>query len=77
MARAIRIVFLLLVLATVAQQTVLSHSRATNWTDPLRVTIYPINGDGSPATQTYLNGLDRGIFLPIESYLATECKRLG
>lgn len=77
MARAIRIVILLFVLATVAQQTILSHSHATNWTDPLRVTIYPINGDGSPATQNYLNGLDRDIFLPIESYLATECKRHG
>lgn len=77
MARAIRIVLLLLVLATVAQQTWLARVRATSWEDPLRVAIYPLNGDGSAAAQRYMAGLTLADFQPIERFFKDESKRHG
>ncbi len=77
MARAIRIVLLLLVLATVAQQAWLARSRAVAWVDPLHVRIYPINGDSREATARYLAGLGRSDFAPIEHFFLDESRRHG
>lgn len=77
MARAIRIALLLLVLVTVAQEAWLARSRATAWNDPLRVSIYPLNGDGSEAAARYLRGLGIETFHPIERFFEEESKRHG
>lgn len=77
MGRAIRIALLLLVLATVAQETWLARSRATAWHDPLRVTVYPLNGDGSPAAASYIKGLTPETFAPIEHFFEEETRRHG
>lgn len=77
MGRVFRIALLLLVLATVAQEAWLARSRATAWKDPLRVSIYPINGDGSAAAEAYLRQLNIGTFEPIERFFAEESRRHG
>ena len=77
MGRAIRIALLLLILATVAQEAWLARSRATTWNDPLRVSIYPINGDGSQAAVDYLRQLRLETFEPIERFFAEESRRHG
>lgn len=77
MARTIRIVLLLLVLATVAQQAWLARSRAVAWNDPLRVTVYPLNGDGSEAAARYIGGIGVEVFQPIERFFVDESQRHG
>jgi hypothetical protein len=75
--RILRVAVLLLVLATVAQEAWLAKSRAVSWREPLRVAIYPINGDGSAATAGYLKGLRPNAFAGIDDFFDEEAKRLG
>lgn len=77
MFRVLRIAILLLVLATVAQEAWLARSRAVSWQDPLRVAIYPINGDGSAAAASYLRELKPDAFKAIERFFDEEAKRHG
>lgn len=73
----VRVFVLLMILATVAQSTWLNQSRATAWKDSLRVAIYPINGDGSEATDSYLRTLSPASFKPMEDYFEYEARRYG
>lgn len=75
MLKFLRIAILLIILATVAQEAWLATSRATSWRDPLRVAIYPLNGDGSAATAGYLKGLRPSAFGQIEDFFAEEAQR--
>lgn len=59
------------VLAISTHQTIYSRS----WHEPLNVTIYPINGDGSLQTHNYINTLTSSSFSDIEKWIATEAKR--
>lgn len=77
MFRRIRIVVLLLILATVAQSAWLAKSRATDWRSSLQVVIYPLNGDGSDVVAGYLERLREEHFEPIEAFLEEEAKRYG
>lgn len=77
MFKYLRIAVLLLILATVAQEAWLAHSRAVSWKLPLRVAIYPINGDGSSATAGYLQGLQPNAFDAIERFFDDEAERHG
>jgi hypothetical protein len=75
--RALRIALLLLILATVAQQAWLARSRAISWHDPLRVAIYPINGDGSAAAARYVASLTPTGLAAIERFFDEEARRHG
>jgi hypothetical protein len=75
--RVLRIAILLLILVTVAQEAWLARSRATSWQDPLRVAIYPINGDGSSAAANYVRGLTPDSFRSIERFFDEEARRHG
>ncbi len=77
MFRALRIALLLLILATVAQETWLARSRAVSWQDPLRVAIYPINGEGSAAAARYVASLTPTSFAAIERFFDEEARRHG
>lgn len=77
MFKALRIAILLVVLATVAQEAWLARSRSVSWQDPLRVAIYPINGDGSDAAAAFLAGLPADGFAAIEQFFAEEARRHG
>lgn len=77
MWKALRIFILLVVLATVAQSAWLGKSRAVSWQDPLRVAVYPINGDGGPATEGFVRSLAARDFQTIEGYLDEEAARHG
>lgn len=48
-----------------------------DWRYPLRVAVYPINGDRSVATAAYMAGLKTETFKPIADYLDEEAKRFG
>ncbi len=77
MFKYLRIAILLVILATVAEEAWLSHSRAVSWSRPLQVAIYPINGDGSAVADAYLRGLQPRAFKSIEDFFVDEARRRG
>lgn len=77
MFRRLRIFILLFILASVAFSTWRAKARVADWRYPLRVAVFPINGDRSAATQAYITQLSTGAFEPIADYLDEEAKRHG
>jgi len=67
--RAFRISILLIILFFVGLNAWLTKVRATDWDQPLRGVLYPINGDGSSASSEYITSLQRHIFEPIEYFI--------
>jgi len=59
MWKNIRIALLLLVLAAVAINALLDRIATSGWKDTLWVGIFPLNGDGTPMAQHYVEGLTR------------------
>jgi len=77
MWKSIRIALLLLVLAAVAIHTWLDRVATQSWREPLWVGIFPLNGDGSPQAQQYIQGLTVKDFAGIEDFFAREAQRYG
>ncbi len=77
MFKFLRVAILLVILATVAQEAWLARARVVSWQAPLRVAVYPINGDGSAAAADYLRGLKPDAFNSIEHFFDEEAKRHG
>ncbi len=77
MFRKIRIIVLLLVLATVAQSAWLAKSRATDWKSSLQVAVFPIAGDDSVVARDYIGRLREDNFDAIEEFMEEEAKRYG
>lgn len=75
--RTFRIVVLLLVLLAVAGDGWLTRLRSTDWNEPLWVSVYPINGDGSAATDRYIATLSDRSFEAVDAFLAREAARYG
>lgn len=72
--KKLRILFLLFVLLIVAGDYWLTKIRSTDWDSPLRIVIYPINGDGSAASAEYIRNLDKSQFESVETYLSSEAE---
>ena len=66
MFRKLRILLLLYILLIVSITTWSTRERNTDWSEPLWVVIYPINGDGSQVIDEYINSLSVTDFEPIE-----------
>jgi hypothetical protein len=77
MFKQIRILILLLILLFVALNTYFDRVYSTDWDIPLRVTLFPINGDGRAASEAYIGGLAGTDFLSLESFFESEAKRFG
>ena len=75
MFRRLRILILLFILAAVAISTWRAKARVADWRYPLRVAVYPINGDQSSATLDYISQLKIDAFEPIADFLDDEAKR--
>jgi hypothetical protein len=75
--RNIRIFILLLVLLWAAVHTWNERYGSTRWEQPLWVGIFPVNADGTPAAQSYVDGLDTQNFADIEDFMAREAHRYG
>lgn len=79
MWKKLRIFILLIILATVAQQT-LSEKADLNWKDNFYVAVYPINADAdnpdsAAEVNAYINTLTRDDFEPVAAYFAEEAAR--
>ncbi len=77
MARNLRIGFLLFVLLAVAQGAWIARGRTTDWKEPLRVVIYPINGDASAASDRYIQSLPRDGFEPMAAFMREQARNYG
>jgi hypothetical protein len=77
MFKAIRISILLFILLFVTVSTWLTQARSTDWENSLWVKVYPINADGSDASNDYIAGLETDDFTDIEAFVARETKRYG
>lgn len=77
MFKAIRIFLLLLILLFVSVSTWLSQARSTDWNNSLYVKVYPINGDGSDISDSYIAKLELRHFAGIENFVSREVKRFG
>jgi hypothetical protein len=75
--RTVRIVLLVFLLLNVALGAYLTRARTTAWERPLRVMVFPINGDGGAATAKYIGALKRDTFQPIARFLQDEAQRYG
>jgi hypothetical protein len=74
MWRTLRIIILLLILATVIQQTFLDKADL-DWKDNFYVAVYPVNADGSGEVASYIKALSREDFEPMAEYFAEEGAR--
>jgi len=72
--KKIRILFLLFVLILVAGDYWLTKIRTTDWDMPLKMVIYPINGDGSDTSSAYINELSHETFTPVETYFQAQAE---
>lgn len=77
MWRFLRIGLLLLLLVLVSVGTLLDRWRTTDWDQPLRVGVFPIDADGRPATVDYVARLEGAQFEPIEAFLEREAEQFG
>lgn len=75
--RRLRIIGLLFVLFFVSADAMLSKMRSTDWDRSLWVVIYPINGDSSNISSSYIRHLEPATFRPISHFLSREMKRYG
>lgn len=77
MFRKIRIAILLLILFMVAMDTWLTRAFSTDWQERLYIAVYPINADGSPASERYIERLKPAAFDGVETFMAREASRYG
>lgn len=75
MLKAIRIIILLLILASVAQGAWLARTQSVEWKHVLPVNIFLINGDGSAIAADYLRSLKVEDFKHIEIFMRDEAAR--
>jgi hypothetical protein len=75
--KAIRIFILSAILVLVGADAWLTKLRTTSWDHPLRVVVYPINGDGSEAAARYIAKLDIAQFDGIEQLVKEQALRYG
>lgn len=72
MFKQLRILFALIILLFVAASAYFTKARVASWDTPLYVYVYPINGDGSRATQAYINRLRDYHFSSISQFMSRQ-----
>jgi hypothetical protein len=73
----VRILLLLVVLLGVALSAWLDRLHTQSWREPLWVGIFPLNADGTPEAQRYVEGVTGADFAPIETFFEREGHRYG
>ena len=73
MGQKVRVIILLLILATVVQQMWLDKV-SLNWKDNFYVAVYPVNVDNSEKVSAYLRTLTRDDFEPVAEYFASQAE---
>jgi len=74
-SKSVRVLILLLILFFVVVYTSGQKRASTNWLEPLQVVVYPVNADGSPGVERYIDGLRMKDFRAIERFFSREAAR--
>ena len=77
MSKTVRITALLLILLTVAVSAWKARVRTTEWTETLRVAVYPVSGDDSPVVDAYIAALKRPAFDAIAVFMRDQAQIHG
>jgi len=77
MWKKVRVAVLLSILAIVAANEWLDHRRVTDWHGTVEVGVFPIAGDGSAATRSYIDRLDANAFQVVDEFIAEQSKSYG
>jgi len=72
--KTLRIIILLLILIIVYQQTTLQKKLTQSWNVPLEVSLFPINADGSAASEKYLKSLSEKSLLSMNKFMSQQAK---
>ena len=75
--KTIRLTLLFSALVFIALSAYQLKSAQADWSSTKWVTIYPINADGSRASQRYIDTLDDDSFRAIEAFFRDEAQRYG
>jgi hypothetical protein len=70
-----RVALLLLVLLSAAASTVWDRYLLSAWQSPVKLAIYPVNGDGSPETEAYIAALNTANFADIVRFMDEQSQR--
>lgn len=73
--RNCRIALWLVLLGYVAVGTLEQRLASTAWRQPLLISIFPVNGDGSRTTADYISGLADSNFAEIDEFILREARR--
>lgn len=73
----LRVLILLLILLFVALDNFVMKVKTSDWDQPLRVVIYPINGDESSVAESYIAALQESHFAPVNQFMRREAARYG
>jgi hypothetical protein len=74
MWKKIRIIILLLILATVVQQS-LQEDADLKWSKNFYVAVYPVNADKSEKVSAYIKTLTQADFEPVAEFFSEEAQR--
>lgn len=77
MFKRLRILVLLLILGFVALNAYFDRVYSTDWDIPLRVMVFPINGDGSAASERHIESLAGTSFAPLETFFTEQAQQYG
>lgn len=72
--RALRILFLLILLGIAAFYSKSQGLGSRAWTDPLDIAIFPINGEGTEKIDAFLDDLDANDFASIDTFFKRESR---
>ncbi len=75
MWRYLRIGFLLFILFLVGVGSLLQKKTITSWQKSLWVVVYPINADGSVASNKHIKKLRQKTFIPVENFFVRAAKQ--
>ena len=75
--KTVRLTLLFSALVFIALSAYQLKSMQADWSSTKWVTIYPVNADGSRASQTYIDALDDDSFGSIELFFRDEARRYG
>src|SRR5688572_5938435 len=77
MWRTLRIAVLLLILLFVGLNTYFDRVYSTDWDIPLRVAVFPINGDGSDEAERFIRQMSVDDFRALEAFFSEEARAHG
>ncbi|MBS1196360.1 MAG: hypothetical protein H6R18_145 [Proteobacteria bacterium] len=72
-----RVFVLVLILLGVSVEALLTRNHLQDWSSTLNVAIFPINGDGSAESRSFINSLKEADFAPIEQYFGEQAAQYG